>query len=166
MNRRKGITSVRNRGGFTLIEMMIVVAILGMVASLAIPNYLRYQAKSRQAEGRVILGAVFVSEIAYFGERSQFGTFQQIGFTIAGKTNRYAYRVGAGATAGTDLLVPALGADPGDNTLVGSALSGPPTAGFTATATANIDRDTTIDMWHVNDRKEDLQSPDRNDSIL
>ncbi len=166
MNRRKGITSVRNRGGFTLIELMVVVAILGIVSTIAIPNYLRYQAKSRQTEGRVNLGAVFVSELAYFAERSQFGTFQQIGFTIAAKTNRYAYRVGAGATAGTDLLLPNVGADPGDNTVVGSALSGPPSAGFTATATANLDNDTTIDMWHVNDRKEDLQTPDRNDSIL
>lgn len=152
--------------GFTLIELMIVVAVIGLIAAIAVPNYLRYQAKSRQSEAKVNLSAIFVSEASYFGEFSQFGPFNQIGYTVAAATNRYAYRVGAGATPGTDLILPGVGPDPGDNTIVPAAISGAPAPGFTATATANLDGDATIDMWHINDLKQDLQNPDSNDSIL
>jgi type IV pilus assembly protein PilA len=151
--------------GFTLIELMIVVAVLSLVAAIAVPNYLRYSAKSRQAEVRQNLGAIFVSEIAFYGDESRYGTFQQIGYSVAGGTNRYAYRVGAGATAGVDLIPPGVGVDPGDNTVVNAGISAPPTAGFTATGTANLDADATVDMWHMNDVKSNLQTPDNNDTI-
>ncbi|MGH7256560.1 MAG: type IV pilin protein, partial [Nitrospirales bacterium] len=78
--------------GFTLIELMIVVAVLGIVAAIAVPNFLRYQAKSRQAEARTNLGGTFVAEVSYFGEMSRFGSFNEIGFSIAGISNRYSYR--------------------------------------------------------------------------
>ncbi len=152
--------------GFTLIELMIVVAVLGLIAAIAVPNYLRYMAKSRQGEARVNLAAIFVSELSYFGEFSQFGAFNQTGWAVASSTNRYAYRVGAGVTVGQDLIPPGIGLDPGDNTIIAADISGAPSPGFTATATANLDGDGFIDMWHLNDIKEDLQAPDSNDALL
>jgi type IV pilus assembly protein PilA len=154
---------LKKQTGFTLIELMIVVAILGIVAALAIPNFLRYQVQTRQSEVRTNLGAIYVSETSYYGERSTFGTFDQIGFTLAGRTNRYAYRIGPGGTASVDLLPPMIGSDPGQNTIVPSDLRTVPVPGFTAAATANLDVDPVVDMWHVNDLKEGLQNADQND---
>jgi len=60
------------RRGFTLIELMIVVAIVGILASIAIPAYLRFQLRSKASEARVNLASIATSELAYFGEFNRF----------------------------------------------------------------------------------------------
>lgn len=64
--------SLRSNKGFTLIELMIVVAIIGILAAIAIPNFLQYQLKSKQSEAKVNLGAIKTSEIAFNAERGCF----------------------------------------------------------------------------------------------
>jgi type IV pilus assembly protein PilA len=61
--------SFRKQEGFTLIELMIVVAIIGILAAIAIPNFLQYQMKSRQSEAKTNLQAIKTSEVAFQGER-------------------------------------------------------------------------------------------------
>jgi type IV pilus assembly protein PilA len=63
---------IKGQKGFTLIELMIVVAIIGILAAIAIPNFLTYQMKSRTSEAKVNLGAIKTSEIAFQGERGCF----------------------------------------------------------------------------------------------
>ncbi len=163
--------SIRDQKGFTLIELMIVVAIIGILAAIAIPNFLRYQSQSRQAEARTNLGGIFVAETSFFGEQSRYGSFGEVGFALAGSSNRYTYRSGAaGAAGGTNSGTTAQGATQDTiNAGVGTvAAQGTPAAnnsgtGFTATAAGNLDNDPTIDQWHVNDLKQNLQSPDSND---
>ena len=65
----------RRRVGITLIDLMIVVAIIGVLASIALPQYRRFQLRSKISEGRVNLVAIRAAEGAYFGE---FGTFIQL----------------------------------------------------------------------------------------
>ncbi len=62
----------RKQEGFTLIELMIVVAIIGILAAIAIPNFLQYQMKSRQSEAKTNLMAIKTSEVSWQGERGCF----------------------------------------------------------------------------------------------
>lgn len=61
--------SFRKQEGFTLIELMIVVAIIGILAAIAIPNFLQYQMKSRQSEAKTNLQAIKTSQVAFQAEQ-------------------------------------------------------------------------------------------------
>jgi type IV pilus assembly protein PilA len=63
------LKALRKQEGFTLIELMIVVAIIGILAAIAIPNFLQYQMKSRQSEAKTNLGAIKTSLVSWQGER-------------------------------------------------------------------------------------------------
>jgi len=58
--------------GFTLIELMIVVAIIAILAAIAIPNYLRFAMKSKTAEATTNLGAIRTCEEAYYAEEDTY----------------------------------------------------------------------------------------------
>jgi prepilin-type N-terminal cleavage/methylation domain-containing protein len=80
--------------GFTLIELMIVVAIIGILAAIAIPNFIRFQARSKQSEAKSNMKSVFTGEKSYYGEHDAFtGAIGSIGFAPE-RGNRYAYYVG------------------------------------------------------------------------
>src|SRR5687767_1916514 len=103
--------SLKGQKGFTLIELMIVVAIIGILAAIAIPNFVAYQAKSKQSEAKVSLGAIFTSAVAYQAESQNPqsyspSTISQIGWQPSG-TPRYSfwYMDGVNTTTGAGTTI-------------------------------------------------------------
>ena len=96
------LKQLKGQKGFTLIELMIVVAIIGILAAIAIPNFLTYQLKSRQAEAKTNLQAMKTSEVAFQAERGCY-----IGIALEGvvapaggaKTVPVAWGIGLPPTA-------------------------------------------------------------------
>lgn len=81
--------------GFTLIELMIVVAIIGILAAIAIPDFMKFQARSKQSEAKTNLRGIFTAERAWFGERDTYASFSTAGWNPE-RGNRYFYSIGAG----------------------------------------------------------------------
>jgi type IV pilus assembly protein PilA len=158
--------------GFTLIELMIVVAIIGILAAIAIPNFIKFQAKAKQSEAKANLKAAFTAEKAYAQEKDNYSPqINVVGFSPE-RNNRYAYFLGStGALQDrTTSLLPAGTTETGVNVDVfkygatatnayadGCATGGPKAAGISGTgpydwtgiARGNIDNDLTLDTWSI-----------------
>lgn len=120
----------RSNKGFTLIELMIVVVIIGILAALAIPRFMAATTKSKQSEAKQILKQIYVMQRSY---RQEFDTywgngitadaanpdnFARIGVQI-GPTARYTYSLVADATTFTataNCADPGLDDDPAPDT--------------------------------------------------
>ena len=58
--------------GFTLVELLIVVALIGVLAAIAIPNFLRFQLRAKAAEASTNLAAIALTEEAFFSEKGYY----------------------------------------------------------------------------------------------
>ena len=71
-------------GGFTLTELMITVALIGTLASVAIPNFLTYQARTRRSEAFTTLSGIAASFVGFHAES---GYYPDMRFETGGLTN-------------------------------------------------------------------------------
>lgn len=79
------------RRGFTLVELIIVVTVIGILASVALPRFMQYQARARQSEAKANLKSWYNAESSVFQERgSYFETIAETGYS-PGRANRYQY---------------------------------------------------------------------------
>ncbi len=121
--------------GFTLIELMIVVTIIGILVTLALPLFARTTTKSKQSEAKQILKQIYIMQQTY---RSEYNLYWGNGISA------YA------ATAASRIAMRRINVDIGSTArytyrLVAAANT------FTCTATSGIlDNDVTVDTWTMN----------------
>lgn len=134
---------MRNNKGFTLIELMIVVAIIGIIAAIAIPNYMGFVSRTRRSEVKSNLDAIYRAEVAYFGENDTFSnSFVAIRWVPVGVAY-YTYSVG-NEFFGKDVAI---------NPMPGAIVPAANVQSFSAYGWGNIDKDSTIDVWHIDAQK-------------
>ena len=163
--------------GFTLIELMVAVAIVGILMAIAIPSFTRFQARSKQSEAKANLKALFVAQKSFMQEKERYSSLiTEVGFSPE-RNNRYAYYLNAGGplldrSAAVEAPVDGangisvdtfryVDAEPDPATWPTScgqtpAVADSPTLSFVAGAAGDLDADDTIDHWTISDQSRTL----------
>lgn len=158
-----------NDKGFTLIELMIVVGIIGILVAIAAPNFARYQSKARQSEAKIALSAIYGAEKSFYSEYSAYaGGLDAVGYSPEGQKRFYTVGFSAAHTASVSGFSGVLSTNPSYartnfpaawTTCSPSVTPSYPTGAvtdpqaFTAAASGQIRDATACDLWTINDTK-------------
>ena len=98
------LTKMKKEDGFTLVELMVVVAIIGLLSAVAVPNFKKYQAKAKISEAKLQLSAAYTAQAAFFSDFNIYhNCLVYMGFDPGPEINNRYYAVGFGAaTAAID----------------------------------------------------------------
>ncbi|MEW5740636.1 MAG: pilin [Myxococcota bacterium] len=168
---KSGEPAYAARKGLAIAALVVPVALLpvvGVLAAIAIPNFIKFQARAKQSECKVNLKAAFVGQKSLYGERNTYSPLiKDVGF-LPERGNRYAYYFevrGAflepGSTpTGKEVGIlpdrqryPGLDVDRYAAAVPPDALPGVegqcPDCNFTVVCVGNVDSDATLDVWSV-----------------
>ncbi|MDR3647424.1 MAG: prepilin-type N-terminal cleavage/methylation domain-containing protein [Candidatus Babeliales bacterium] len=136
-----------NLKGFTLIELMIVVAIIAFLAMIAVPNFMKYVSKAKRSEVYLHLGAIYAAQKAYWAEHGTYSSsLTDLGWSPDGETN---YTYGFPGSADVNHKIGKLKAPASE---LGIAKADKDS--FVAAAVADIDGDGKLDIITVNEKRE------------
>jgi type IV pilus assembly protein PilA len=137
-----------NRKGFTLIELMIVVAIIGILAAIAIPNFIAMQLRAKRSELPTNVDGIRTAEKAYHHEWDAFTAADATPATVPGRA-QVAFS-GGGLVAFQNLGWTADGKVRGMYSVLATNATSAAADDFTVTGVADIDGDTVNSEYTAN----------------
>ncbi|MDB4929612.1 MAG: fimbiral protein PilA [Myxococcaceae bacterium] len=127
--------------GFTLVELMIVVVILGILAAVAIPAFTRYVKRSKTSEATGNISKIYQGEVAYFNQASEQSVASFASATQTPSTTPSASKYPAQPTNFTSNSGWSAIGFSVDSPLYYSYVASASASNFTAAANGNIDGD-------------------------
>lgn len=105
-----------NEQGFTLIEMMIVVAIIGILAGIAIPSYQEYMLRGNRTEGMAMLSDAAARQERYYAQNNTYAdSVAKLGVNANSNNNLYTLAVSNVSSTTYTLTATAIGAQVKDS---------------------------------------------------
>jgi type IV pilus assembly protein PilE len=117
--------------GFTLIELMVVVAIIAILAAIAIPSYTEYVKKGRRIDAKDALTAVQLAQEKYRGNNVSYGTLDDLGLVAVSSQGFYEIEITGVSGAGYTATATAIGKQASDTACPKLTVT---EAGFSGTA--------------------------------
>jgi type IV pilus assembly protein PilE len=106
----------KNARGFTLVEMSIVVALIGILAGIALPTYQSAMNKARRSDALVALMDVHLAQSRFRANNAVYGNLSEIGTRATSPSGHYVLEVPTATPAGFVVLATASGVQRADST--------------------------------------------------